>query len=264
VDYERFIEIVQQKAHIDREAAAQAARATLETLAERISPGERPDLAAALPPELRPAVRSVEGPRQVFHLPEFFRRVSQKERSKEPIAEEHARAVFAALGPTVPAPVWVGLTAELEGDLAPLLAEAQQARQEAERRPVPALTAEDFLARVARRTGLDEQGARRATEAVLETLAERLPGREVDALTSWLPAELHAALKRGAERSQGEARPMPLAEFERLVAEREGTGRGPAHQHARAVFTTLREALDEREFSHVEAALPDDYVVLLP
>jgi uncharacterized protein (DUF2267 family) len=264
VDYERFIEIVQQKAHVDREAAEWAVRATLETLAERISPGERQDLAAQLPPELRPALLSVEGPRQVFHVKEFLRRASQKERIKEPVAEEHARAVFAALGLAVPADAWAGLTAELEADLGPLLAEAQRERGEAARRKVPALSAEDFVARVARRTGLDEDGARAATEAVLETLAERISGREVDALTGWLPAELHPPLKRGRERSRGEPRAMPLEEFERLVAVREGTSRALARLHTRAVFTTLREALDEREYSHVAAQLPDDYVVLLP
>jgi uncharacterized protein (DUF2267 family) len=56
-------------------------------------------------------------------------------------------------------------------------------------------------------------GARRATGAVLETLAERIARGEVDDLIARLDPALHAPLKRGRERSGGVARSMPLERF---------------------------------------------------
>jgi len=54
----------------------------------------------------------------------------------------------------------------------------------------------EFLAEVAEGTGLDAPGARRITEAVLGTLAERIPGAEVVDLISRLPLRLRAASER--------------------------------------------------------------------
>jgi uncharacterized protein (DUF2267 family) len=52
MDHDAFIDAVMQAAAIDRDDAERVVRATLTTLAERISAGERRDLAAQLPPEL--------------------------------------------------------------------------------------------------------------------------------------------------------------------------------------------------------------------
>jgi uncharacterized protein (DUF2267 family) len=83
------------------------------------------------------------------------------------------------------------------------------------------MPADAFLARVAERTGLDDAGARRAVDAVLETLAQRIAGGEVDDLLARLPPALHEPLKRGREHSGGVARSMTLARFLALIAERE-------------------------------------------
>ena len=48
-EYEQFITIVEQKAKLSRDEAEAAARATLQTLAERISAGQARDLAEQLP-----------------------------------------------------------------------------------------------------------------------------------------------------------------------------------------------------------------------
>jgi uncharacterized protein (DUF2267 family) len=119
---------------------------------------------------------------------------------------------------------------------------------------VEVLPAEAFLDRVADRAGLDADGARRATDAVLETLAERIAEGEVDDLISRLPIPLHAALKRGKARHR-EARRMSLERFVDRVAEREGVPPEQARTHARAVFTTLREAVGE-ELYDVTVQLP--------
>ena len=60
---------------------------------------------------------------------------------------------------------------------------------------VEIVPADRFLAQVAERTD-DLDGARRATDAVLETLAERIAGGEVRDLMARLPIELHGPLQR--------------------------------------------------------------------
>jgi uncharacterized protein (DUF2267 family) len=55
---------------------------------------------------------------------------------------------------------------------------------------------------------------------------------------------------------------MPLEEFVRRVAEREGVTPAEAFEHARAVFATLREAVGEDEFLDVSAQLPLEYAAV--
>jgi uncharacterized protein (DUF2267 family) len=79
-----------------------------------------------------------------------------------------------------------------------------------------------FREEVAERAGLDVESAGRATEVVLETLAERIAPGEVDDLIARLPVPLHEPLKRGKADNPGAARRMPLEEFLGRLAEREG------------------------------------------
>jgi uncharacterized protein (DUF2267 family) len=204
-EHDQFLVTVQQKAGISREKAEQAARATLETLAERLSGGEARDLAERLPPELAPYVRL--GDAQGFAVEKILRRVAERE------------------GVDV------------------------------------VLPAEEFFQRVADRVRIRPADAPRATEAVLETLAERIAGGEVADLIAQLPIELHPALRRGAARTKKASR-MSLDDFVHRVAEREGIEPWKAREHVRAVFETLREAIDHREFLDVTAQLPAEYAAV--
>jgi uncharacterized protein (DUF2267 family) len=121
---------------------------------------------------------------------------------------------------------------------------------------------DDFIDSVARRAGLDTEGARRASEAVLEALAGRISGGEVDDLVTRLPARFRPALERGKLRSHGVARRMSLDEFLQRIADLEGTTPDQAEEHARAVFATLRQTVGEKEFRDVTAQLPKEYAVL--
>ena len=120
-------------------------------------------------------------------------------------------------------------------------------------------TADEFAARIARRTGLDGERAMRAAGAVVETLAERISGGEVEDLEARLPLELHAALERGRAASGDHARSMPLHRFLSRIAEREGVPPAQALRHARAVLAALREAVGDEEFLDVMSELPVDY-----
>jgi uncharacterized protein (DUF2267 family) len=253
MDYDEFVGIVVREAGVDREQAERAARATLQTLAERIAAGEARHLAARLPPELAPWVATIT-PAQRFDVDEFIRRVAERAETDVPGAERLARVVFDALARAIGPDELADVAAELPKDYAFLLPRGPY---------VEVLPAATFAQRVAERSGLDEDGVRRATEAVLQTLAERIAGGEVDDLIMRLPVELHDPLKRGREQSAGRATRMSVEEFLALVAAREQVGLAEARNHTAAVLSTLREAVGEEEFLDVTSQLPTEYDVVL-
>jgi uncharacterized protein (DUF2267 family) len=252
MDYDAFIDAVMQGAGIDRGDAEHAVRATLTTLAERISAGEARDLAALLPPQLAPWL-NVDTRSERFDVDEFLRRIAERSGADEDAALQRARSVFAVLAQTIAPSELDDVASELPRDFDLLLPRGAH---------IEVLPAGAFFARVAERAAIGAEGARRATEAVLETLAERIAGGEVDDLIARLHPHLHAPLKRGRERSGGVARSMPLERFVALIGEREGVPSGVALSHARAVLATLREAIED-EFFDVTAQLPQDYVSAL-
>jgi len=255
MEYERFVAIVDHEGgDLGRETAERAAQATLQTLAERLSPGEARDLVAEIPGS-GPWLFTNSDP-QPIDFDEFLHRVAQREGADEKTAEEHARAVFAAIGQAVSPDELDDLVAELPEDYEPLIAEA-------ERRFDHIISGDEFYRRVGERTDLPLDGARRVADAVLETVAERLGPGEVDDLISRLPLPLHAALKRGKQRAPDTPRRMSRDQFLERVAEREGASSAlEAFDHARAVFITLRESMTIDEFSDVTAQLPPDYAPL--
>ena len=249
MDAQRFSTLVQEAAGIDEGHAARAIAATLATLAERLDPGEARDLAAEVPPELA-AWLATDSPAARFGVDEFVRRVAEREGVDAARAERDARAVFTALGYAVSPDELADVAAELPQEFAALLPRGPW---------VDRPTADEFAERVARRTGLDGERAMGAAEAVVETLAERISGGEVEDLEARLPLELHPALERGRAASGDHARSMPLQSFLRRVAEREGVPPAEALVHARAVLATLREAVGDEEFLDVMSELPTDY-----
>jgi uncharacterized protein (DUF2267 family) len=250
---EQFMTTVQQGASIPRDEAERATRATLQTLGERIARGEAGDLAGQLPPEVAPWV-ATDGDAEGFDVDEFLRRVADREGVDVPAAEPHARAVFDALGRLISDQELADLMAELPKDYTPLLPEGPY---------VDVVSFDTFLQRVADRAATDQAVARRATRSVLETLAERIAGGEVDDLVTRLPTELHEPLQQGKARSGGKATRMSLDEFVHRVAEREGVSLEEARDHARAVFLTLREAVGDKEFFDIAVQLPDEYLTAL-
>jgi uncharacterized protein (DUF2267 family) len=253
VDYEGFIQRVAEAAAIDREAAERAMRATLQTLGERIDRGEARQLASQLPAEVAPWLEQTPSAER-FDVDEFVGRVAEREGVGLADAERHARAVFVALGQAVSDKEIFDLAEQLPDDLDALLPKGQA---------VEVASAEVFVSRVAGRTGLDHDLARRAIDAVLETLAERIAGGEVDDLVERLPVELHPPLKRGKESTGGQATSMSLDEFVRRVARREDADLSQALEHSRAVLTTLREAIPDNEYYDVAVQLPHEYDAVL-
>ena len=249
MSYDQFVNTVAQEARVGFDEAERAIRATLETLAERIAAGEARDLAAELPPEVAPwlaTTTDAEG----FDVDEFLRRVAERTGTDVGTARRYASAVFDALGRAVSDDEYDDMVAELPRDYAPLLPRGPW---------VEVAAIDEFLQRVADRAATDRDGAVRATEAVLETLAERIAGGEVDHLAERLPIELHAPLEKGKAGSGGKAKRMSLDDFVERVAAREGVGREQALDHSRAVLRTLREAVGDDEFFDVTVQLPGEY-----
>jgi uncharacterized protein (DUF2267 family) len=250
MDARRFTANVQEAAGIDEERAAHAISATLTTLAERLTAGEARDLAAELPPEIAPWLAATNGGPEAFDLDEFLRRVAEREAVDTASAERDARAVFTALGQAVSADELAVVAAQLPKDFAPLLPRGRHVEQ---------LSARQFMDKVARRAGIDAVAAERATDAVLETLAERIAGGEVDDLVARLPVELHPPLRRGKAAAGPAAQPIPVERFLARVAERAGVTPAEALVHARAVIATLREAVGDDEFFDMTAELGGEY-----
>jgi uncharacterized protein (DUF2267 family) len=255
-EYLDFISHVQQEAAATLPEAELAARATLETLAERVSGGEATDIAEQLPSELSPWLDNPSKAER-FDFVEFMRRVAERASVTLPVAEQYTRAVFRAISRTVSDDELHDLASELPRDLAALLDDRPAPRR------APTVGADRFVARVADRAHVDAERARRATSAALEALAERISGGEVDHLEERLPVELHQPLERGRAESHGAARRISLEEFVTGIAEREGVPPAEARRDTRAVFATLRESVGDDEFADIRAQLPDDYTELL-
>lgn len=99
MNYDEFIEQVQNRARLaTKNDAIRAARATLETLGERLFGNEVDDLAAQLPAEIKPYLLDAKN-KESFDLNEFFNRVCQKEGEgvELPGAVYHAHAVISVL-----------------------------------------------------------------------------------------------------------------------------------------------------------------------
>jgi uncharacterized protein (DUF2267 family) len=268
-NYETFIALVREQANLSHAEAERATRATLETLGERISDGEARDIAEQLPAPLRPIVIDGRDP-EPSEAGEFVRRVAEREGVERPLAREHARAVFAALGQVVSRDEIDDMRAQLPSSFRDLVAAALRHHDGRDAQPQPpgaaaagGVSADELYDAVAARTGLDPRGAELATRAVLEALANRISGGELDDVAALLPSELQEPLARGKAKSHGAARPLSLAEFVREIADLEGVDDETARDHARAVFSVLRGLIGEKEYRDVAAQLPDDYAMLV-
>ncbi|MHA6793147.1 DUF2267 domain-containing protein [Pseudonocardia bannensis] len=264
MDYQDFITIVQQVAGIADEQAERVVCPALQTLAQRISKGEAADLAGRVPDRLRSCLQH-EGPRSKISLDEFLQRIEQEAATDRPAAEKIARGMFAALWSAVGAKEFFDMRSELPEDFQPLLDEAVDLATKPplyDELPPARMSAQEFLDRVARR-GLGPEHARPAAETVLETLAMRITGGQVEDLIPLVPRELRPALRRGMSRSEARGMSMSLDEFLEEIARRERVTKDEALRHARIVFAVLHETIGDKEFNDVVAQLPNEYRALL-
>jgi uncharacterized protein (DUF2267 family) len=257
---EDFTRMVEQVAGLTRDQAGQAACATLRALARCIRQDEAEDLAPRLPEELR-ACLVADGPREHLHLDDFLELVAQDLHTGRPAAERVVRGVFAALWRAAGGREFADVRAQLPADFRPLLEEAVVTAlipPFEDRIPPAKVSLQEVLDRVVRH-GVDPERAPQAAERVLQVLAMRITGGQVEDLLPLLPSELRPALRRGMQRSAGLGARMSLKEFIDEIARLEHVSRHQATQHARAVLAALREVVGEKEFADTVAQLPPAY-----
>ncbi|HEY0485821.1 MAG TPA: DUF2267 domain-containing protein [Mycobacteriales bacterium] len=249
--YQALLTMVEQRTGLGPREAERAARATLGAFAERLSGGQARDLAQHLPDGfLRPVVVLPERRPEPFGVEEFLRRVDEL----GAVDQDTAEAVLTAVRVMAGEKEWADAVAQLPRDFAPLV----------EQRPHAGIhSTVEFVARVASRTGDGGGSARRAADAVLETLGERLPSDEVDRLTHLLPGQLRGPLERGAAQTTA-TRGLSADGFVATVAERSAASPERARRQAQAVLGAVAAAIPEPDFyDTIVLQLPDDYAELL-
>jgi uncharacterized protein (DUF2267 family) len=116
-----------------------------------------------------------------------------------------------------------------------------------------------FVELVSQAIGGSVEEAERATQAVLETLADRIAKGEASDLAGQLPPELAPWLATDTP-----AQRFGVEDFVRRVADREGVDAATARRHARAVLGILADFVSDEELADTIAELPREYEALLP
>jgi uncharacterized protein (DUF2267 family) len=95
--YEEIIALVSERTGLFGGEATALTRATLATLAERITGGEARDLAAQLPGPLQDTLLPANEQAEAFSFDEFVHRVAERSRLDPAVAETGVVAVMATL-----------------------------------------------------------------------------------------------------------------------------------------------------------------------
>ncbi|MFF3541429.1 DUF2267 domain-containing protein [Streptomyces platensis] len=97
MDDKEFFRAVADRAGLSRQEGADLTRATLETLALRLSDGEARDLALELPEPLRVSLKRQRREMEIFGPDESIRRVRARTGLSAPEADRGVRAVLGTL-----------------------------------------------------------------------------------------------------------------------------------------------------------------------
>jgi uncharacterized protein (DUF2267 family) len=116
VDYDTFIETEAERPGITREQAESIARATLRTLADRITGGEFDDLTAQLPRPLKEVVPTPREEAEGFDVDEFIRRVAERANVDPETARLGAQAVLTTVREAVTPGEFDDVTSQLSQD----------------------------------------------------------------------------------------------------------------------------------------------------
>lgn len=116
----------------------------------------------------------------------------------------------------------------------------------------------EFLRAVMERSGVDEEGARRATLVALADLRDALPPKEAHDLASQLPQGLKelAGARPAQAGPAGQLEMQPLVEHVRTVLP--PGERTRASQVTHAVFATLRDAVEPGEMEDILGIFPPE------
>lgn len=123
MEQHEFIDLLQDRLQTSRDVAERAARATLETLGQRLPTGEAEDLAAQLPPALAAYLQQVAAQDEEFPVDEFYERVAELGDLAPEEAADQVRAVLEVLDDAVSSGQIRDLVSGLPADYGDLIAQ---------------------------------------------------------------------------------------------------------------------------------------------
>jgi uncharacterized protein (DUF2267 family) len=121
MQFEEFVHEVADRADMSREEAESLVRATLRTLAERLSGGEAEDLRAQLPRQLQAELIPPQEEAQGFGVEEFVRKVAARSGIAETDAGAGVVAVLSVIRDAVTPGEFGDVLAQLGRDYAKLV-----------------------------------------------------------------------------------------------------------------------------------------------
>jgi uncharacterized protein (DUF2267 family) len=122
VDYQTFLKTEAERTGLPKDKAEEVARATLQTLADRITGGEADDLAAQLPTPLKDVLIKPQQDAERFDVDEFIRRVSERAHVDPDTARKGAMATLATVREAVTPGEFDDVTAQLPKEYRELVA----------------------------------------------------------------------------------------------------------------------------------------------
>ena len=123
MQYDELIALVAERTGLFDGDALELTRATLATLAERLSGDQVRDLAAQLPAPLHDALFPTAEEAEAFSFEEFINRVAERTRHKSIVSETAVEAVMATLRDAVTPGEFDDILDELPKDFHPLSAQ---------------------------------------------------------------------------------------------------------------------------------------------
>ena len=123
MQYDELIALVAERTGLFDGDALELTRATLATLAERLSGDEVRELAAQLPSPLHDALLPTAEEAEAFSFEEFINRVAERTRHKSIVSETAVEAVMATLRDAVTPGEFDDILDELPKDFHPLSAQ---------------------------------------------------------------------------------------------------------------------------------------------
>jgi uncharacterized protein (DUF2267 family) len=124
MDFKEFTRTVAERSGLSREEAADLTRASLATLAERLSGGEARALAVFLPEPMAEYLRGKGMAAAKFGLEEFVKRVSDHTGLTVRETADGVRAVFRTLGDVAPSEEFSQVMAQLPAEFRTMLEKA--------------------------------------------------------------------------------------------------------------------------------------------
>jgi uncharacterized protein (DUF2267 family) len=116
MDYKTFTKTAAERAGMPEDTAERVERATLRTLADRISGGEAQDLASQLPDPLKDSLRPPGEQAESFDVDEFVRRVAERADVGREEARTGATAVLTTIREAVTSGEFEDVVSQLSQD----------------------------------------------------------------------------------------------------------------------------------------------------